>query len=124
MQNYKACLFLVKDMPYIQRSLEPVLIKAAGQFPVVVLTGPRQSGKTTMLRHALGQSCRYVSMETPDIRLAAATDPRGFLDFYAPPVIIDEVQYAPELLSYIKERVDARRDIPGQYFLTGSQNLL
>lgn len=111
-------------MPYIKRSLESVARMAAGQFPVVVLTGPRQSGKTTMLRHMLGEGCRYVSLETPDTRLAAHSDPRGFLDFHRPPVIFDEVQYAPELLMYIKERVDAARDVPGQYFLTGSQNLL
>ena len=97
---------------------------AAGQFPVVALTGPRQSGKTTLLRHILGDRCAYVSLETPDTRLAAQSDPRGFLDFHGTPAIIDEVQYAPELLMYIKERVDARRDIPGQYFISGSQNLL
>ncbi|HEY4491738.1 MAG TPA: ATP-binding protein, partial [Acidobacteriota bacterium] len=67
---------------------------------------------------------RYVSVEPPDVRLAAATDPRGFLEFYKPPVIIDEVQHAPELLPYIKERIDADRDKPGQYILSGSQNLL
>ncbi len=111
-------------MSYIQRSLEPALIKAAEQFPVVVLTGCRQSGKTTLLKHLFGESCRYVSLELPDIRMAAETDPRGFLDFYAPPVIFDEAQYAPGLLLYIKERVDSHRDAMGQYFLTGSQNLL
>jgi len=109
---------------YIQRSLESVLEKAVSQFPVVVLTGPRQSGKTTLLRHLFAKSHRYVSLEAPDVRAAASVDPRGFLRTYTPPVILDEVQHAPDLLSYIKEDVDAHRSERGQYFLTGSQNLL
>lgn len=109
---------------YIQRTLESVLKRAANEFPVVVLTGPRQSGKTTILRHLYGESCQYVSLESPDIRAVASEDPRGFLSFYSPPVIFDEVQYVPDLLIYIKERVDRDRDTCGQYFLTGSQNLL
>jgi hypothetical protein len=109
---------------YIGRTLEPVLKKAAREFPVVVLTGPRQSGKTTLLQHLFAESHRYISLEPPDIRAAAATDPRGFLEAYLPPVIFDEVQYAPALLPYVKERVDAQRAKRGQYLLTGSQNLL
>ncbi len=109
---------------YIPRSLEPVLKRASQEFPVVVLTGPRQSGKTTLLRHVFGKTCDYVSLEAPEVRASAAADPRGFLDLHRPPVIFDEVQYAPELLIYVKEKVDARRGEAGQYFLTGSQNLL
>jgi len=109
---------------YIPRSLEPVLKRAAREFPVVTLTGPRQSGKTTLLAHVFGKRYAYVSLEPPDVRAAAISDPRGFLDMYPPPAIFDEVQYAPELFPYIKERVDAHRREKGQYLLTGSQNLL
>ncbi|MCE5254081.1 MAG: ATP-binding protein [Actinomycetia bacterium] len=109
---------------YIRRTLEPVLRRAAREFPVVVLTGPRQAGKTTLLTRLFGRRARYVSLESPDVRAAAAADPRGFLELYPPPVILDEIQYAPDLLPYVKERVDARRADAGQYLLTGSQNLL
>jgi predicted AAA+ superfamily ATPase len=109
---------------YIKRSLEPVLKKAAAEFPAVVLTGPRQSGTTTLFQHLFGKSYQYVSLEPPDVRASAIEDPRSFLELYPPPVIFDEVQYAPDLLPYIKEKIDAERDKSGQYLLTGSQNLL
>jgi len=109
---------------YVSRALEPIIKKAAREFPVVVLTGPRQSGKTTLLKHLFGKSHGYVSLEPPDVRAAASADPRGFLALHEPPVVFDEVQYAPDLLIYVKERVDAERKLRGQYLLTGSQNLL
>jgi hypothetical protein len=108
---------------YIERTLEPLLKQASKDFPAVVLSGPRQSGKTTLLRHLFGESCRYVSLEPPDVRAAALVDPRSFLELNTPPVILDEIQYAPALLPYIKERIDAARQNKGMYLLTGSQNL-
>ena len=109
---------------YIPRALEPVLRKAAAQFPAVVLTGPRQSGNTTLLKHVFGEASGYVSLEPPDVRAAAVADPRGFLEMHPSPVIFDEVQYAPDLLPYIKEAIDEHRNARGQFILTGSQNLL
>jgi predicted AAA+ superfamily ATPase len=109
---------------YISRSLEPVIQKAAHEFPAVVLVGPRQSGKTTLLKHLFGERYPIVSLESPDVRLIALNDPRGFLSLYPPPVVLDEIQYAPALLPYIKEIIDADRSQTGQYILTGSQNLL
>lgn len=111
-------------MAYIERTLEPVILRAARDFPAITLTGPRQSGKTTMLRHLFGATHNYVSLDTLDVRTFAIDDPRGFLRSYPPPAIFDEVQNAPDLLSYVRERIDNHRDERGQYILTGSQNLL
>ena len=103
------------------RTLEAVLRKAARTFPAIVVTGPRQSGKSTLLRQAFGKSHRYISLENPDVRGRAREDPLGFMEAHPAPLIIDEIQYVPELLSYLKTRIDEYR-APGQWLLTGSQN--
>jgi hypothetical protein len=90
----------------------------------MVLTRPRQSEKTNLFRPLFARTHGYVSVEAPDVRASAAADPRGFLRTFPPPVIYDEVQYAPDLLSYIKEEIDARRGAKGRFILNGSQNLL
>lgn len=106
----------------IARQAESKLREMAKKFPVITITGPRQSGKTTLCR-ALFADYRYVSLENPDIRSYAQNDPRGFLEEYDKQVIIDEAQHVPQLFSYIQGLVDERK-IPGQFILTGSQNFL
>ena len=107
----------------IARTLATKLRQAAKQFPVVTLTGPRQSGKTTLVK-AIFQDYRYVSLELPDQRNFALEDPHGFLGQFDGPVILDEVQRAPDLFSYIQVLVDEHRDWTGRFILTGSQNFL
>jgi predicted AAA+ superfamily ATPase len=108
---------------YLTRTLEASLRQAAQDFPAVLVTGPRQSGKTTLLQHVFGASHRFVSLDEPDIRALAVSDPRLFMSQFAPPVILDEIQYAPELLHYVKSDIDAHRSAKGRYVLSGSQNL-
>lgn len=106
---------------YLQRTIEPSLLDAARQFPAVVLTGPRQSGKTTTLKRLFGETHGYVSLDEPDVRIRAMDDPRLFLNDHPPPVVLDEVQHAPDLLAYIKVWIDAHRDMKGAFIVSGSQ---
>jgi len=110
-------------MKFKARVLAKTISKAIKTFPAIVLTGPRQSGKTTLLKMLFANTHTFVSMENPDVRIRAKEDPIGFLNQYKPPVIIDEIQYLPELLSYIKTEIDEDRR-PGQWLLTGSQNFV
>lgn len=105
---------------FFQRTLADVLASACQSFPAILLTGPRQSGKTTLLRAQFGSSHGYVSLENPDVRERAEADPVGFLRDHAPPVIVDEIQHVPSLLPYIKTAIDEDRR-PGQWLLSGSQ---
>lgn len=108
-------------MKYITRNLEAVVEQVTKEYPVVLLTGPRQVGKTTMLKKLMeGSNRNYVSLDDLNERTLAKTDPELFLQLHKPPVLIDEVQYAPELFTYIKINVDKNHE-PGAFWLTGSQ---
>ena len=108
---------------FVDRTLAVTVRGAAREYPVVVVTGPRQSGKTTLLRE-LFPTHSYVALDAPDLIAAFPADPRAMLQRYPPPAILDEVQNVPSVLTYVKEAVDAQRQRNGQYLLTGSQNLL
>ena len=107
---------------YLQRQISKKVKEASEQFPVVFLTGPRQSGKTTLLKNIFPEY-KYTNLEDPEIRQWATEQPRDFLDNNSWPVIIDEAQYAPELFSYIQGIVDEKQR-QGMYLLSGSQNFL
>ncbi len=106
----------------IKREVADKLLKLAEKFRVVTVTGPRQSGKTTLVKNVF-DNYEYISLENPDIRLRAMEDPNGFVNNIKGKCIIDEVQYVPDLLSYIQTRVDSE-NIKGSFILTGSQNLM
>lgn len=107
-------------MKYIERAIEQRIKKAAKQFPAIAITGPRQTGKSTLLK-TLFPKCAYVTLDDPEVRLSAKQDPGLFVENLNLPVILDEIQYAPELLSYIKIVIDRDRSKNGLFLLTGSQ---
>ena len=108
-------------MSYIRRSLEKIVLQVTKEYPVVLLSGPRQVGKTTMLKKLMeGTERNYVSLDDLQERELARTDPELFLQLHKPPILIDEVQYAPELFPYMKIIVDKEQK-KGDFWLTGSQ---
>ena len=104
---------------YIQRTVENTIQRLSNQFKVILVTGARQVGKSTLLQHC-GKTRNYVSLDDLTEREIALNDPKLFLENHKPPLTIDEIQYAPQLLSYIKLAVD-KSDKKAQYWLTGSQ---
>ena len=94
---------------YISRAIESRILQSSQSFPVILVTGPRQVGKTTLLRQLGGESRSYVTLDDFDARQTAKRDPALFLQRYTPPITIDEIQYAPEILPYIKMSVDQNR---------------
>lgn len=105
---------------FIKRRIDTIIEGIKNKFPILAVTGPRQSGKTTLLRQ-LFSTYRYISLEDPDTRQFAESDPIAFLDTYDQYVILDEVQRVPQLFSYLQGRVD-ESGIMAQYILSGSQN--
>jgi len=105
---------------YRRRTLEAFMTTAARQFPVLLVTGARQVGKTTFLRHLSRVGRTYISLDDPLVTSLARKDPSLFFQRFPPPVLVDEIQYAPQLLPYIKMEVDRNR-VPGSFWLTGSQ---
>ncbi len=107
-------------MSFWTRELSEELRSASRVFSAVVITGPRRSGKTTLVRRTYPRAC-YRLLEDPDVLARVRTDPKGFLEELRPPVILDEIQNAPELFGYVRSRIDASPRRKGQWFLTGSQ---
>ena len=105
---------------YICRAMEKTVLAIQNNFPVLLITGPRQVGKTTILKELSDNNRRYVTLDDPLLRELAVTDPALFLQRFEPPVIIDEIQYAPQLLPHIKIIADRNRK-NGDFWLTGSQ---
>lgn len=108
-------------MRSIDRTITPQLVRAARNFPAVVLTGPRRAGKTWCLRHVFPRATWHL-LEDPDVLDRVKSDPRGFLDALEGPAIIDEIQNAPELFPYIRSRIDERPHLLGRWLLTGSHD--
>lgn len=108
-------------MKTIERCALKEVLEASSEFPAVLVTGARQVGKTTLLKSAATSSRHVVSLDSLVVRDLARRDPKLFLASYPPPIFIDEIQYAPQLLPYIKEIIDAQPDAKGLFWLSGSQ---
>jgi len=111
----------MRNQPFVERSLSTTLSRAVDQFPAVVVTGPRQSGKTTLIQHHFRETHRYCSLDDALIREQAESDPNLLLARFKPPVMFDEIQYAPSLLHAIKAEIDRDRRARGRFVITGSQ---
>src|SRR5271157_6268526 len=107
-------------MRFISRAIQPAVLEAGSSFPAVLVTGPRRAGKTTLLR-GLFPRATYVLLEDPDIQARARSDPRALLDELRLPALFDEIQNVPELLPYIRTRIDRDPRKTGQWLFTGSQ---
>lgn len=108
-------------MPQFDRTLAPTLVRAAKDWPAIVLTGPRRAGKTHLFRHCFPDAT-YFLLEDPDVLARVKADPRGFLDDLRGPVVLDEIQNAPELLAHVRSRIDAAPRRRGHWLITGSQD--
>jgi hypothetical protein len=108
---------------YIRRKIEHQIPRISASFPIVMVTGARQVGKTTLLKHIAEPEREFITLDIPENRILAVEEPAAFLQKHKPPVIIDEFQYAPNLLPYIKAYVDENKDC-GSFWLTGSQNFV
>jgi uncharacterized protein len=107
-------------MRFISRIIQKVIRDAVKTFPAMVLTGPRRTGKSTLLRHMFPRA-RYVLLEDPDLQSCARSDPRGLLEELQPPVVFDKIQHVPELFTYVRSRIDENPHEMGKWLFTGSQ---
>ena len=107
-------------MQYIKRDMESLILELSKEYSCILISGPRQVGKTTMLEHIKPSNMQVVTLDDLSERQLAKSDPEMFLSLHPTPLMIDEVQYAPELFSYIKIAID-KGAAPGSFWLTGSQ---
>src|SRR4051794_9002469 len=107
-------------MLFVRRAIVDVVEMAAESFPAIVITGPRRAGKTTLLRNLVPEA-QYILLEDPDVQARVRSDPRTLLDGIRLPAVFDEIQNVPELLPYIRSRIDGDPSKSGKWMFTGSQ---